>query len=66
LSRFLFIEILNPALLAGNCGAGVFLLTSPVQGMVYMCRDSAGIAHYTNKEYDVLTCYKAKAKSLLS
>lgn len=43
---------------------GVMLTTSPAQGMVYMWRDSAGIAHYTNKEYDVPARYKAKAKVL--
>jgi hypothetical protein len=43
---------------------GVMLVASPAQGMVYMWSDSAGIAHYTNKEYDIPARYKAKAKSL--
>jgi len=40
------------------------LVSSPAQGMVYMWRDSAGIAHYTNKEYDVPSRYKANVKTL--
>jgi hypothetical protein len=40
------------------------LLASPVQGMVYMWRDSVGIAHYTNKEYEIPARYKTKAKAL--
>jgi len=44
--------------------AGVMLTASPAQGMVYMWRDTAGVAHYTNKEYDVPARYKAKAKAL--
>jgi hypothetical protein len=40
------------------------LLASPAQGMVYMWRDPAGIAHYTNKEYDIPAHYKVKAKAL--
>jgi hypothetical protein len=43
---------------------GVMLMASPAQGMVYMWRDSAGIAHYSNKEYDIPARYKAKAKAL--
>jgi hypothetical protein len=43
---------------------GVMLVASPAQGMVYMWRDSAGVAHYTNKEYDVPSRYKAKVKAL--
>lgn len=44
--------------------AGVMLAASPVYGAVYMWRDSAGVAHYTNKEYDVPERYRAKAKVL--
>jgi hypothetical protein len=44
--------------------AGVILAASPAHGVVYMWRDSAGIVHYTNKEYDVPARYKAKAKVL--
>ena len=36
----------------------------PAHGMIYMWKDSAGIAHYTNKEYDVPARYKAKAKAM--
>ena len=43
---------------------GVMLMASPAQGMVYMWRDSSGIAHYANKEYDIPARYKAKAKAL--
>lgn len=39
-------------------------MASPAQSMVYMWRDSAGIAHYTNKEYNIPTRYKAKVKAL--
>jgi hypothetical protein len=42
----------------------VMLMSSPAHGMVYMWRDSAGITHYTNKEYDVPSRYKAKVKTL--
>lgn len=44
--------------------AGLMLAASPVHGAVYMWRDAAGVAHYTNKEYDVPARYKAKAKVL--
>ncbi|MGB9081094.1 MAG: DUF4124 domain-containing protein [Desulfuromonadaceae bacterium] len=44
--------------------AALMLAASPAQSMVYMWRDSAGIAHYTNKEYDVPVRYKAKVKVL--
>jgi hypothetical protein len=43
---------------------GVMLMVSPAQGMIYMWKDSAGIAHFVNKEYDVPDRYKAKAKAL--
>lgn len=33
-----------------NMLVGEMLTASPAQGMVNMWRDSAGIAHYTNKE----------------
>lgn len=42
----------------------VILAALPAQGMIYMWRDSAGIAHYTNKEYDVPARYKIKVKVL--
>lgn len=44
--------------------AGLMLAASPALGIVYMWRDSAGVAHYTNKEYDVPVRYKAKARVL--
>lgn len=40
------------------------LVASPVQGMIYMWKDSAGIAHYSNKEYDVPDRYKARVKMM--
>ncbi|MFA7402550.1 MAG: hypothetical protein WC007_01045 [Pelobacteraceae bacterium] len=42
----------------------MMLMVSPAQGMIYMWKDPAGIAHYVNKEYDVPDRYKAKAKAL--
>ena len=42
---------------------GVMLISSPAQGMLYMWRDSAGISHYTNKEYNIPERYKARAKA---
>lgn len=44
--------------------AGLVLAASPALAMVYMWRDSVGVAHYTNKEYDVPVRYKAKARVL--
>lgn len=38
-------------------------LTSPAQGMVYSWIDSAGIAHYTNKEYEIPVRYRARVKA---
>lgn len=42
------------------------LVGSPAQGIIYMWKDSAGIAHYTNKEYEIPARYKTKTKSLYS
>jgi hypothetical protein len=42
----------------------VILMASPAQGMVYVWRDSAGISHYSNKEYDIPVRFKARAKAL--
>jgi len=39
------------------------LLSSPANGMVYSWTDSAGITHYTNKEYDIPLRYRAKVKA---
>lgn len=41
----------------------VLLLTSPANGMVYSWIDSAGVAHYTNKEYEIPTRYRPKVKA---
>jgi hypothetical protein len=51
------------------CGLSMVILTimlsaSPTLATVYMWRDSAGISHYTNKEYDIPARYRAKAKAL--
>lgn len=53
--RWSLLKYMLPALL---------LAAVPAQGAVFMWKDSAGIAHYTNKEYDVPARYKAKAKVL--
>lgn len=42
----------------------VLLQSLPVHAMVYTWTDSAGVAHYTNKDYEVPSRYRAKAKSL--
>lgn len=42
----------------------LLLVAVPSQGMIYMWKDSAGIAHYSNKEYDVPARYKAKARRM--
>jgi len=42
----------------------VLLLSLPAHGMVYKWTDSAGVAHFTNKDYEVPARYRAKAKSL--
>lgn len=41
----------------------VLLLLSPANGMVYSWTDSAGIAHYTNKEYEIPLRYRGKVKA---
>lgn len=40
------------------------LSASPAKAIVYMWSDSAGVAHYTNKEYDVPVRYKTKVRLL--
>lgn len=42
----------------------VLLFSLPAYGMVYKWTDSAGVAHFTNKAYEVPARYRAKAKSL--
>lgn len=44
--------------------AVLILVASPAQGMIYMWKDAAGIAHYSNKEYDVPARYKARVKMM--
>lgn len=39
------------------------LLISPANAMVYSWTDSAGITHYTNKEYEIPLRYRAKVKA---
>ncbi len=36
----------------------------PVQAMVYLWKDAAGVAHYTNREYEVPERYKAKVRRI--
>ena len=40
------------------------VLSSPTHGMVYSWSDAAGIKYFSNKEYDIPTRYRAKAKAL--
>ncbi len=42
----------------------ILLVASPALGTVYRWNDSAGIAHYTNREYDIPDRYKSRAKPL--
>lgn len=42
----------------------VLLLPLPAHGMVYKWTDSAGVAHFSNKAYEIPARYRAKAKSL--
>ncbi len=42
----------------------ILLVSSPAFGTVYRWNDSAGIAHYTNREYDIPDRYKSRAKAL--
>lgn len=41
----------------------VLFLTSPANSMVYSWTDSSGIAHYTNKVYEIPLRYRAKVKA---
>ena len=43
---------------------GLTLFAASAHGMIYMWKDSTGIAHYTNKEYNIPSRYRAKAKAL--
>jgi hypothetical protein len=49
-------KIMNTSLL-------LILLASPASGMVYSWIDSSGIAHYTNKDYEIPVRYRAKVKA---
>ncbi|GFE60940.1 DUF4124 domain-containing protein [Geobacter sp. AOG2] len=42
----------------------LLMLASRAQADIYTWKDSRGIAHYTNKEYDIPVRYKVKAKPL--
>ena len=42
----------------------LMLLALPAHGLVYTWTDSAGIKHFTNKEYEVPARYRARTKSL--
>jgi len=46
---------------------GIFLilitLAAPAYGIVYSWLDSAGIEHYTNKQYEIPDRYRAKVKA---
>ena len=41
----------------------LFVFAIPAHGMVYSWSDSAGVSHYTNKEYEIPNRYRAKVKS---
>lgn len=43
---------------------GALLAASPAHCMVYMWRDSTGVSHYTNKEYEIPDRYRLKVKVL--
>ena len=40
------------------------LLSSPACAMVYSWIDTAGVAHFSNKEYEIPPRYRARAKQL--
>lgn len=42
----------------------VLMLASGARADIYIWKDSRGIAHYTNKEYEIPARYKARAKPL--
>lgn len=41
----------------------VLLLISPANGMIYSWTDSAGITHFTNKEYEIPLRYRSRVKA---
>lgn len=42
----------------------VLVLSIPAYGLVYTWTDVAGLAHFTNKEYEIPDRYRARAKVL--
>ncbi len=40
------------------------VISSPANGMVYTWKDIAGVKYFTNKEYEIPTRYRARAKAL--
>lgn len=43
--------------------AALIFVASPAFGMIYSWTDSQGIAHYTNKEYEIPARYRARVKA---
>lgn len=41
----------------------LLFVASPAFGMVYSWTDSRGIAHYTNKEYEIPARYRSRVKA---
>lgn len=39
-------------------------LSAPAYGLVYTWTDTAGLGHYTNKEYEIPARYRSRAKAL--
>ena len=59
----------KPQKKAGISAASLLLLAllldvSPVMAVVFVWRDATGVAHYTNREYEIPERYRAKAKAL--
>ncbi len=47
-----------------NLLLALIFISTPAHGMVYTWTDSAGVAHFTNKDYEIPARYRAKVKSL--
>jgi hypothetical protein len=43
--------------------ASLIFVASPAFGMIYSWTDSQGIAHYTNKEYEIPARYRSRVKA---
>ena len=41
----------------------LMMVSAPAYGMVYTWTDSAGITHFTNKEYEIPARYRARVKA---